>query len=190
MIDIFTDQKILITNWEKHQNIAGLEKIRIDTAARVLKYREKKRLEACNVTVTQCNAIEREEEKEIEEESKTKKAASAAIVKTDEKKTALFKAFRDSFHAKTDTTAWNWSIQGKSITALVKRAEKYEEPFPFAARLMETYYGLTKSNDKFWAGQPFTPMNLNSEGIFNRVIAEMGKAEESDKLMREVFGGR
>ncbi|WP_308636135.1 phage replisome organizer N-terminal domain-containing protein [Paenibacillus silvisoli] len=34
-----------ITNWDKHQNVDGMEKIRLDTAKRVAKHREKKRLE-------------------------------------------------------------------------------------------------------------------------------------------------
>ena len=73
MIEI-EDDIIMLTNWEKHQNTDGLEKIREQTRERVAKHREKKRLMlgnvTSNVTVTQCNATEGdiEEEKEIEEE--------------------------------------------------------------------------------------------------------------------------
>lgn len=55
-----------ITNWEKHQNIEGLEKIRKQTRERVRKHREQKRLEESNVTVTQGNATE--EDKEVDKE--------------------------------------------------------------------------------------------------------------------------
>ena len=62
----------VIAGWEEHQNIDGLDKIREQTNKRVAKYREKKRLEACNatcnVTVTQCNAIEEEKERDKEKE--------------------------------------------------------------------------------------------------------------------------
>lgn len=62
MIDIFQDQKILIVNWEKHQNVESLEKIHQQTARRVASFRARKRLESCNVTcnatVTQGNAID------------------------------------------------------------------------------------------------------------------------------------
>ena len=57
------DSKILITNWEEHQNIEGLDKIREQTRKRVARHREKLALEnsnvTCNVTVTQSNATEK-----------------------------------------------------------------------------------------------------------------------------------
>ena len=68
-----------IAGWGEHQNIEGMEKIREQNRKRVAKHREKtKLLEECNVTsnitVTECNAIdkEREEEREREEENKEK----------------------------------------------------------------------------------------------------------------------
>lgn len=75
MLEII-DDKIYLLNWEKHQNIQGLEKIREDTRKRVAKHREQqKQLECnagCNVTVTQdvtkdvtrSNELEREIDKE------------------------------------------------------------------------------------------------------------------------------
>lgn len=98
MIELDAENYIKITNWEKHQNIEGLDKIREDTRKRVQKHRAKKALEAkkakeeqgsnsdtiedtegvtekketgnvtCNVTVTHGNALEREEESDIESE--------------------------------------------------------------------------------------------------------------------------
>lgn len=70
MIGIDDNSFISINNWEKHQNIEGLAKIREQTRKRVARHREKKALEQpkgkCNVTVTQGNATE--EELELEEE--------------------------------------------------------------------------------------------------------------------------
>ena len=74
MIEI-VDDIIFLSNWEKHQNIDKLDKIRDDTRKRVAKHREKKRIEMesaeCNVTVTlpvtQCNATEEERRKKIED---------------------------------------------------------------------------------------------------------------------------
>jgi predicted phage replisome organizer/uncharacterized phage protein (TIGR02220 family) len=65
MLEISDDDFISIANWEKHQNVAGLDKIREQTRQRVAKHREKKQL-PCNVTVTVGNATE--EELELEEE--------------------------------------------------------------------------------------------------------------------------
>ena len=58
-----------IPNWEKHQNIDGMEKIREQTRLRVAKHRENQKLALqCNVTVTEGNATEEEEEEEEEKE--------------------------------------------------------------------------------------------------------------------------
>ena len=68
MIEITDSNFIKICNWEKHQNIKGLEKIRSDTRERVRRHRERKKLpeSGCNVTGSYSN--ETEEEEELEEE--------------------------------------------------------------------------------------------------------------------------
>lgn len=72
MIDIF-DEIIQVSNWVKYQNVEGMDKIREQTRLRVARHREKQKLLGCNVTnvtgnvtVTQCNETEREEELEKE----------------------------------------------------------------------------------------------------------------------------
>ena len=61
MIDI-TDDLLKISNWEKYQNVEGMEKIREQTRKRVASYRKKQKEIACNVTsnatVTQGNATD------------------------------------------------------------------------------------------------------------------------------------
>ncbi|MBH0157126.1 MAG: phage replisome organizer N-terminal domain-containing protein [Bacillota bacterium] len=70
MIEISHENFIAISNWEKHQNVEGLDKIRQQTRNRVAKHREKKQLEAgndtCNVTVTHSNATDIDKELDIE----------------------------------------------------------------------------------------------------------------------------
>ena len=68
MIEVI-DGVITIPNWEKHQNIDGMDKIREQTRLRVKAHREKqKNLLECNVTnnvtVTQRNATDKEKEKD------------------------------------------------------------------------------------------------------------------------------
>ena len=82
-----------ISNWEKYQNIEGLDHVRELTRERVRRHRELKRIEAknaCNVTsdvtVTQGNALDIEIESEKEEKEKNKKenagsSSTAARVK-------------------------------------------------------------------------------------------------------------
>lgn len=73
MLEIIDDM-LHISNWEKYQNVEGMEKIREQTRARVAKHREKlKQLECSvtsNVTVTQSNALDKNrlDKKEIREE--------------------------------------------------------------------------------------------------------------------------
>lgn len=68
MIEII-DGIIALPNWEKHQNIDGMEKIKKQTRNRVAKYRKKQKSLAlggnatCNVTVTGGNATEEERDK-------------------------------------------------------------------------------------------------------------------------------
>lgn len=72
---------ITVAGWEEHQNVTGLDKVREQTKKRVAKHREAKKNvtpedsnEKCNVTVTQGNATEIEEDKEIELELEKKKS--------------------------------------------------------------------------------------------------------------------
>jgi predicted phage replisome organizer/uncharacterized phage protein (TIGR02220 family) len=65
MLEISDEDFISIANWEKHQNVAGLDKIREQTRQRVAKHREKKQLPVTE-NVTLRNATE--EELELEEE--------------------------------------------------------------------------------------------------------------------------
>lgn len=71
MIEIFNDV-IHVSNWERYQNVEGLERIREQTRVRVARFRENKRLQCnvtCNATVTDGNAtdidIDKEKEKDI-----------------------------------------------------------------------------------------------------------------------------
>lgn len=71
MIEII-DGIIALPNWEKHQNIDGMEKIKQQTRNRVAKHREKQKNLAlgsnvtCNVTVTESNATEEDRDKDKE----------------------------------------------------------------------------------------------------------------------------
>ncbi|MDU4026571.1 MAG: phage replisome organizer N-terminal domain-containing protein [Anaerococcus sp.] len=60
MINLDEDGLISIANWEKHQNIEGMEKVRAQTRKRVAKYRAKqKELESSNANVTLRNGTDK-----------------------------------------------------------------------------------------------------------------------------------
>lgn len=74
MIDLNTDGSIVITNWVKHQNIEGMEKIREQNRLRAKKHYEKKKNSNVSLTldVTEPNATdidkEIDKEKDIDKE--------------------------------------------------------------------------------------------------------------------------
>ena len=66
---------ITLPNWEKHQNIDGMEKVKEQTRKRVARHRENQKELAignvtCNVTVTESNGTEeeRDEDKELDKD--------------------------------------------------------------------------------------------------------------------------
>lgn len=68
MIDIDENSFIHISNWEEHQNVEGMEKIREQTRKRVAKHREKGKTNNVTLHETLPNAPEVEGELEVEGE--------------------------------------------------------------------------------------------------------------------------
>lgn len=83
MVVVDDEGLIQIENWEKHQNIEGMEKIRAQTRKRVAKHREKQKELTSNVTVTLRNETdidkELEEELDIEEEEEGKEVVDEEV---------------------------------------------------------------------------------------------------------------
>lgn len=76
MIEII-DDVIFVSNWEKYQNVEGLEKIREQGRIRAERFRERKKIEqknnsnvTRNVTVTQSNATDKDKDKDIDIDNK------------------------------------------------------------------------------------------------------------------------
>jgi predicted phage replisome organizer len=83
------DGVITIPNWEKHQNIDQLEKIKEQTRIRVAKHREKQKLlcdsnVTSNDTVTQCNAIDKNRKEKEEDKKENKKRTPTEYYPTDD----------------------------------------------------------------------------------------------------------
>ena len=86
----FDGEYFSISNWEKYQNIDGLEKIKEQAKERVAKHREKKKLESGNVTgnvtVTQSNAADKDKEQDLDIRNN-----NCIYAPTEEKKTVRHK---------------------------------------------------------------------------------------------------
>ncbi|EPI5757899.1 phage replisome organizer N-terminal domain-containing protein [Enterococcus faecalis] len=86
MIDLNEDGLIAIENWDKHQNIEGMEKVRLKNAERVRKHRERKKQQAledknsgnvtCNVTVTDCNGTDKDKDIDKDKDKKNRSKTS------------------------------------------------------------------------------------------------------------------
>lgn len=74
MIDVNSDGLISIKNWEKHQNIEGMERVRKLTTERVKKYREREKVKKIdsNVTVTLRNATDSDSESDSDTDTEDK----------------------------------------------------------------------------------------------------------------------
>ncbi len=63
MVQIVGDV-LKVSNWEKYQNVDGMERIREQTRKRVANYRQRLCNATSNATVTQCNATDKDIDKE------------------------------------------------------------------------------------------------------------------------------
>jgi len=121
MVKFNNDGIAKINNWEKHQNIEGLDKIREQGRLRQIKHRDKfKQLpeKASNVTVTSHNGTEekRRDKKEIKKEIKTKEIYKEKFLELWNKypnkdgKTQAYKHFNTSVKTKEDWLAINTAL--------------------------------------------------------------------------------
>ncbi len=96
MIEII-DGIISLPNWEKHQNVDGMEKIKEQTRNRVAKYRKKQKNLALgnvtgNVTVTDGNALEEDKDKNRLDKDKNKKRITTTSSGSEENILELFQS--------------------------------------------------------------------------------------------------
>lgn len=112
-----------VSNWDKYQNIDGLEKIREQNRKRVAQYRERQKKlvsNQCNVTsnvtVTECNAIDKDidKEKDIIEQEKKKYADYVSLKDSEYEK--LVKRFGERFTKECITVLDNYKGAKKGRT--------------------------------------------------------------------------
>lgn len=120
MIEINEDNFICVANWEKHQNLAGLEKIREQTRQRVAKHREQKSISFSNVTVTRSNATDIEED--IDKNKKENKDNTSSYSNE-------FEQFWNIYPKKVDKKkafkSFKTAIKNHSLETILNGTEKY-----------------------------------------------------------------
>ncbi|WP_427137241.1 phage replisome organizer N-terminal domain-containing protein [Psychrobacillus psychrodurans] len=115
MIEIDEDNFISICNWEKHQNVAGLDKIREQTRQRVAKYRENKKLGQNLLPVTLPVTKRNDTEEELEEELDIDKERDKGIVTS--VPSSIFQEIIDYLNQKANT---NYRATSKGTQTLIK----------------------------------------------------------------------
>ncbi|MED1557552.1 phage replisome organizer N-terminal domain-containing protein [Bacillus paramycoides] len=149
MIEVTEEKFICISNWEKHQNIDGLDKIREQTRLRVQRKRKRDkelRLELSrdsNVTVTQCYGTE--EDKELEEEIDKDKEEKNSIPYTEIIQYLNEKASK-SFNPKTEghrkhiRARWNEGYTVENFkTVIDKKVEQWKDAFSQDGKPLSDY---------------------------------------------------
>ena len=128
LLEVNPEGVINITNWEKHQNVEGMERVRKLTAERNRKYRERKKLEELpvpksDVSVTSRDATEEELDidKEIDKESIDKKKLKKGkygefknVLLTDEEYKKLTERFSTDYKERIERLSGYVASTGKS----------------------------------------------------------------------------
>lgn len=193
------DGVITLPNWEKHQNIDGMEKIKEQNRKRAARHRQKQKSLAQNnennvisnvtdnVTVTQSNATEEEQEKEQEEETSS---SSCSNFPSDEKD--VYEKFEDEFQKKLTPS------EMKSIDRLVFTygTDMVEEALDEAVLKGKPTLGYITGILKNWSLSKVTTLGdrlaVKKTNQGNAVkkpnLSRASKEEEEERRMREKWG--
>jgi len=120
MIEITNDQYICISNWEKHQNVDGLEKIREQNRLRKQKQREKLKLEMSrdsHETITQSHATDIEEDKELDKDKELEIINTSSSDESDTKVSIPYQEILSYLNEKADK---NFNHKAESHKKLIK----------------------------------------------------------------------
>lgn len=169
MIDILDNNFISVCNWEKHQNVDGLEKIRQDTKLRVQRFRDKQKQLDGNVT---CNATETQGNASEEEENKNKKD----IYSTE------FEQFWSIYPRKIDKKkalkSFNTCLKKYSIENILVGTEKYAKQVQYTESKFIKHPSTFLNNESFIDGfeeveQPATPTPKSEPKQEESVLADL-----------------
>ena len=144
MIEINEDNFIGITNWEKHQNLAGLEKIREQTRKRVAKHREVKRISNVtgNETLRNATDIDKELDKDKEKEKNIYSNEFEQFWNIYPRKVDKKKAFK----------SFKTAIKNHSLETILSGTEKYAKQVQNTDKQYIKHPATFLNNDSFVDG--------------------------------------
>lgn len=159
-----TENGFVVVNWEKHQNIDGLAKIKEQTRVRVANHRAKiKALSACNVTVTEDVTPNNATELELELD-KDKDIKNKDIVE-DKHKTKTKTFLSDSNEHRLATFLWE-HIKSNNSQAKKPNLDKWAETFDLIIRIDKRPVEDIKKiiifsqHDEFWNTNVLSPAKV------------------------------
>lgn len=119
--------------------------------------------------------------KEVNTNDPTDRSAEKPAESTKDKE--LYNKIKAAFLSQNDNFT-NWGKEGKAIWRLVEyaRTRAPDTPDNFIHQMIEKFWQLKQSGDKFWKGQPFLPSTLGASGIFDRVLEQFRSEEVPDEL--------
>ncbi|WOA56436.1 phage replisome organizer N-terminal domain-containing protein [Bacillus mycoides] len=183
MIEITDDQYICISNWEKHQNVDGLEKIREQNRLRKQKQREKLKLEMSrdsHETITQNHAIDIEEDKELDKEKELEIINTSSSDESDTKVSIPYQEILDYLNEKAKK---NFNHKAEAHRKLIRA--RWNEGYTF-----ENFKTVIDNKVSQWFGQfdrdnkpldrYLRPSTLFAQKHFDNYLNETVKGENSN----------
>ena len=169
MIDIDEGDRIFINNWDKHQNIDGLNKIREQRRIRQEKHRKKKKLlekgKKGNVTVTLSNGTEVELELDKELDKDKDKPPYKKIKNTYNKICKSLPSIRKLSRRRKEHINARW------------REEKNIEVFKTVFEKAEKSSFMTGNNNRNWTAD--FDWIIKNDNNFNKILE--GKYDDKEK---------
>ena len=193
------DNILEISNWDKYQNIEGMEKVREQTRQRVANYRARqKQIEQkeCNVTSRYSNGTDIEIEEDIEEEKEIEKDIKKISQKPSSSKGFLKHSKQDDFKADGIIDIYNSTCTKLSKLRVLsdKRKEAAEKIYKkYGLDAMREVFEianntpfLTGANDRGWKADFDFMMREDKfiailEGKYNSKKSTKKFGEESDE---------
>ncbi|MBG9749711.1 replication protein [Bacillus thuringiensis] len=188
MIEITDDQYICISNWEKHQNVDGLEKIREQNRLRKQKQREKLKLEMSrdgHETITRSHAIDIEEDKELD---KDKELEIINISSSDESDTKVLIPYQEILNYLNEKADKNFNHKAESHKKLIRA--RWNEGYT-----VENFKTVIDNKVSQWLGkfdkegkpldQYLRPSTLFALKHFDNYLNETVKGENSNASSKQ-----
>ncbi len=101
----------------------------------------------------------------------------------------IMKSFLFGHKEQTGYEFSDFAKEGKNIKLLIERsiqlAGDIAEAEPLCERMLRHYLYLIRHGPEFWQSQPFTPSNLISKGIWDRVLQSMSKKQQKSTITEE-----